>query len=380
VRYSYSATSREPYTVQEALSSPSWKAAMVDEYNALLQNKTWTFVPPSSSHNVIDCKWVFKLKYKIDGSVDRNKARLVAKGYKQRLGINYDDTFSPVVKPMTIRLVFSLAVSHGWVLRQLNVQNAFLHDILEEEVYMKQHGFVDSNLPSYRCKLNKALYGLKQATRAWYSRLSDKLQYLGFHPSHMDISLFHYHKGSVVIFLLVYVDNIIVASSSHATVTTLLQDLHGDFALKDLGPLHYFLGVEVKHTTEGLCLSQSKYTHDLLDSVGMLLCKDVTTPLPTTSKILAHEGVLLSPDDATNYRSIMGALQYLTFTRPDISFSVNKICQYLHASIMIHLTAVKHILQFLKHTLGMGLSIRQSSSTMVSAFFDVDWAGWTDGR
>jgi hypothetical protein len=217
---------REPYTVQGALFSPNWKTAMVDEYNALLRNKTWTLVPPASGRNVIDCKWVFKLKYKANGSVDRQKARLVAKGYTQLLGIDYDETFSPVVKPATIRLVISLAVSHGWVLCQLDVHNAFLHVILEEEVYMKQpHGFVDSNLPPYHCKLNKALYGMKQAPHTCYSRLSDKLQSLGFYPSQADISLFHYRKGSVVIFLLVYVDDIIVTSSSPTTVTTLLHDL-----------------------------------------------------------------------------------------------------------------------------------------------------------
>jgi hypothetical protein len=128
--------------------SPNWKVVMVDEYNALLRNKTWTLVPPASDHNVIDYKWVFKLKYKADGSMDHHKARLVAKGYKQRLGIDYDDTFSLVVNPATIRLVLSLTVSHGWVLHQLDVQNVFLHGILEEEVYMKQPpGFVDSNLP-----------------------------------------------------------------------------------------------------------------------------------------------------------------------------------------------------------------------------------------
>jgi hypothetical protein len=123
--------------VQEAMSSPSWKVMMIDEYNALMRNKTWTLVTLAYSRNVIDCKWVFKLKYKADGLVDHHKARLVAKGFKERLGIDYDDTFSLVVKLATIRLVLSLVVSQGWILRQLDVQNTFLHGILEEEVYMK---------------------------------------------------------------------------------------------------------------------------------------------------------------------------------------------------------------------------------------------------
>jgi hypothetical protein len=202
-----------------------------------MRNKTWTLVPPAPGRNIIDCKWVYKVKYKADEIVDRHKARLVGKGFKQRLGIDYDDTFSPVVKPMTIRLVLSLAVFQRWVLHQLNVQNVFLHGVLEEEVYMKQPpGFVNLDFPTYHYKLDKVLYGLKQAPFAWYSHLSDKLQSLSFMPSQANISLFYYRKGSVVIFLLVYVDDIIVASFSSAAVTALLRGLQGEFALKDLGP------------------------------------------------------------------------------------------------------------------------------------------------
>ena len=165
--------------------------------------------------NIIDCKWVYKVKRRADGSIDRYKARLVAKGYKQRYGIDYEDTFSPVVKAATIRLILSIAVSKGWTLRQLDVQNAFLHGVLEEEVYMRQPpGYVDKDRPNWVCKLDKALYGLKQAPRAWYARLCGKLETLGFVPSKADTSLFYYQKGQHTIFVLVYVDDIIVASSS----------------------------------------------------------------------------------------------------------------------------------------------------------------------
>jgi hypothetical protein len=315
---------------------------MNEEYNALMKNHTWRLVPPQPGRNLIECKWVYKIKHKADGSVDRHKARLVAKGFKQRLGIDYDDTFSPVVKPATIRLILSLAVSQGWVLRQLDVQNAFLHGILEEEVYMKQPpGFVNSAFLSYHCKLDKALYGLKQAPRAWYSRLSDKLQSIGFTPSKADISLFFYRKGKITIFLLVYVDDIIVASSSGTAVDALLRDLKDDFAVKDLGDLHYFLGIEVSQVSDGICLSQSKYTSDLLQRADMSSCKAAPAPLAASIKISAHEGEPLTSEESTKYRSIVGALQYLTLTCPDISFSVNKVCQYLHSPTSIHWTAVK---------------------------------------
>jgi histone deacetylase 1/2 len=138
VRYGFLAANGEPNTLAEALSDMNWKQAMDHEYQALLKNKTWHLVPPPSNANVIDCKWVYKIKRKPNGTIDRYKARLVAKGFKQRYGIDYEDTFSPVVKTATIRLVLSIAILRGWDLRQLDVQNAFLHGVLEKDVFMRQ--------------------------------------------------------------------------------------------------------------------------------------------------------------------------------------------------------------------------------------------------
>jgi histone deacetylase 1/2 len=246
---------------------------------------------------------------------------------------------------------------------------------------MKQPpGYEDKSKPHYLCKLDKALYGLKQAPRAWYSRLSMKLQSLGFRASRADISLFYYRKGNITIFLLIYVDDIIVASSSEKATHALLADLKSEFALKDLGELHYFLGIEVKKTRDGILLSQEKYISDVLKRAGMAGCKPVNTPMSTTEKLSAFEGDKLGPDDSSKYRSIVGALQYVTLTRPDISFSVNKVCQYLNSPSTTHMTAVKRILRYLHYTQQVGLRIRKSRSTLVSAFSDADWAGSLEGR
>jgi hypothetical protein len=203
----------EPKSVKEALADPRWKHAMDDEYAALMKNGTWHLIPGTQATNLIDYKWMFKVKHKVDSSVDRYTARLVAKGFKQRYEIDYEDTFSPVVKPAAIRLVLSIAISRNWCLRQLDVQNAFLHSVLKEKIYMKQPpGY--SSQSGLVGKLDKALYGLKQAPWAWYSRLSMKLIQLGFRASQADTSLFIYRHGKVQMFLLIYVDDIIVVASS----------------------------------------------------------------------------------------------------------------------------------------------------------------------
>jgi hypothetical protein len=246
---------------------------------------------------------------------------------------------------------------------------------------MKQRpGFQDPSHPDNHYKLDKALYGLKQAPRAWYSRLSLKLQALGFTSSKADISLFIYKKGATTIYLLVYVDDIIVTSSCLAAIDALLSDLKAEFPLKDLGHLHYFLGIEVNRLSDGILLTRTKYASDILRRAGMLDCKPITTPLSTSAKLSACDGDPLGPDDTSKYLSIMGALQYLPHTRPDLAFSINKVCQYLSTPTTFHWTTVKHILQYIKFTLGLGLKIRQSSSTLLSAFSDADWASCSDER
>jgi histone deacetylase 1/2 len=180
--------------------------------------------------------------------------------------------------------------------------------------------------------------------------------------------------------VLVYVDDIIVASSIPDATTTLLKKLNEDFALKDLGDLHYFLVIEVFKVQDGIILTQEKYANDVLERVGMTQCKLVSSPLSTSEKLSFYEESALGPKDATNYRSMVGALQYLTLTRPDISFAVNKVCQFLHAPTTVHWAVVKRILRYLKHSTSIGLKISRSPSLLVSAFSGADWVGCLDDR
>ena len=243
----------EPTCFSEAVKHAPWRTAMNVEFDALLRNGTWSLVPAHPSMNIVGCKWVFKLKHKPDGSIDRHKARLVAKGFNQVPGIDFVDTFSPVVKPITIRTILALAVSCRWSIKQIDIQNAFLHGFLDKEVYMKQPpGFVHPQYPHHVCKLHKALYGLKQAPRAWFSRLSSKLLELGFHGSLSDTSLFISHQAKFHLYVLIYVDDIIITGSSSQAVDSLILALGFDFAVKNLGDPLYFLGIEAHRSQDGL--------------------------------------------------------------------------------------------------------------------------------
>lgn len=239
-----------------ALQDENWKSAMHAEYEALLRNKTWSLVPLPSSQKLIGCKWVFRLKLKPNGDIDRYKARLVAQGYTQAYGLDYFETFSPVVKPETIRIVLSLAVSFNKPIRQLDVHNAFLHGDLMEEVYMKQPtGSESTSYPNQVLKLHKALYGLKQSPRVWFSNLSSCLLEWGLIASMADSSMFVLKSGLQVVIFLIYVDDILVTGNSLSFIQHYISALHDRFSLKDMGELSYFLGIQVVRTKDGLHLS-----------------------------------------------------------------------------------------------------------------------------
>jgi len=312
----------EPTSYKQASLDPLWVRAMESELQALQANNIWTEVDLPYGKKAISGKWVYKVKLKADGSLERYKARLVIRGNTQREGIDYTETFSLVMKMTTIRIILTLAAYRQWQIFQMDVNNAFLHGDLYEDVYMKMPEGIP-NPHNKVCKLQKSLYGLKQASRQWFAKLNEFLKQQGYLQSKNDYSLFLKSSDTHLTIVAVYVDDILVTGSNIDDIIILKQHLHSTFGIKDLGNLHYFLGFEVTHLPPGISLSQRKFTQDLLTDTGFATAKSVATPLPLHCKLSLDEGDLVQ--DPSHYRSIVGKLNFLTHSRPDLSYAIQTL-------------------------------------------------------
>jgi hypothetical protein len=261
----------------------------------------------------------------------------------------------------------------------MDVKNAFLHGQLQETVYCEQpSGFLDSTHPSHVCLLRKSLYGLKQAPRTWFQRFTHFITSIGFSASKSHSSLFIFNNGSSIAYLLLYVDDIILTANTTTLLHSIIDSLKHEFSMSDLGDIHHFLGINVHRTTEGLFLSQQQYALEILERAKMLQCNPIATPIDTRSKISAHDGSRVG--DPTLYRSLAGALQYLTLTRPEISYAVQQVCLFMHDPRDSHMQLIKRILRYIKGTSHFGLQLYKSSPFNLVAYSDADWAGCPDTR
>jgi hypothetical protein len=322
---------------------------------------------------VVSSKWLFKIKHVVDGSIEKYKARFVAHGFSQKEGIDYEETFTPVARYTSIRTIIALAAKMKWKLHQMDVKTAFLNDIIEEEVYIeKPQGFEVEDRKSHVCQLKKALYGLKQDPRAWYGRIDSFLTSLGFTKSKADSNIYFKIMENEPVILLLYVDDLFL-TREEKLIAKCKQRLASEFEMKDLGLMHYFLGLELWQSPKRIFLNQGKYMVEILKRFDMLECKSMNTPMEAKLKLLVDTSSDLI--DATLYGQIIGSLMYLKNTRPDICFAVKTLSQFLVEPRCVHLVATKHVMRYLKGTMDYGLSYDGDHDFTLSGYTDADWAG-----
>jgi hypothetical protein len=334
----------EPQKVFEALEDPDWVEAMHEELNNFERNKVWSLVEkPKDYRNVIGTKWVFKNKQDVNGIIVRNKAHLVYQGYSQVEGIDYGETFAPVVCLESICILLAYASHHNFKLQQMVMKSAFLNSPLHELVYVKQPlGFEDPNSPNHVYKLDKALYGLKQTPRAWYEHLKELLVDREFEIGQIDPILFIKKVNGELFICQLYVDDIIFYSSNKSFNDEFARLMTDKFEMSMMGELKFFLGFEVRQLRGGIFINQSKYTQDMLKRFKMdSEVNGSKTPMPTNVTLdLDPNG---SKVDQKLYRSMISSLLYLCASRPNIMLSVGIYARYQAAPKESHLMAVKRV-------------------------------------
>jgi hypothetical protein len=317
---------------------------MLVEMKSIEENGTWCLADLPPGCRAIGLKWVFKVKRDAKGDVVKHKARLVVKGYAQRRGIDYDEVFAPVARLDSVRLLIALAAQEGWKVHHLDVKSAFLNGDLQEEVFVEQPvGFIKHGREHQVLRLHKALYGLHQAPRAWYAKLDETLQSLGFIRCPSEPAIYTRRSGGQLI-IGVYVDDLVVTGTSLGDIEAFKTEMAIIFSMSDLGSLQYYLGIEVKQGADGIYLSQGAYVRKILEKNGLTDCNPCQFPMEPHLKLSKQSSEKIV--DKTAYRSVVGSLRYLVNTRPDIGFVVGYVSQFLEEPHEDHLAAVKHLALF----------------------------------
>jgi hypothetical protein len=339
-------------------------------------------VPRPKEKYVVTSKWLSKIKHVADGSIGKFKARFVARGFSQKEGIYYEETFAPVARYTSIRATMAITAKMGLKLHQMDINTVFLNGVIEEEVYVEQpQGFETHDSQTHVCRLKKVVYGLKQAPRTWYGRIDNFLMSLGFIKSKADSNLYYKIENDDQLILLLYVDDMFL-TRNEKLITDCKKKLASEFEMKDLGQMHYFLGLEVWQNPGEICLSQGKYVVEILKRFGMMDCKSMTTPMTTNPKLLCDtsseivDTTLYSANDS--FVDVFN--EYKANTRPDICFVVNTLSQYMVEPRHVHLIAAKHVMRYLKGTIEYGIKYDADCEFRLQGYSDSDWAGSVTDR
>ena len=354
-----------------------WMVAMKEELHMVEKNKTWQLVDKPQDRKVIGVKWVFRIKLNVDGSINKYKARLGVKGYAQIFGMDYSDTFAPVARLDTIRLLLAIAAQKGWKVYQLDVKSAFLNGFLQEEIYVEQpEGFVKKREEDKVYLLKKALYGLKQAPRSWYSRIDDHLQCLGFVKRVSESTLYIKHYEGDILVISLYVGDLLVTGNNAALIDEFKLEMMKVFEMTNLGLMTYFLGKEIKQSQDEVFICQKKYAKEILKKFHMEDCKSMSTPMNQKEKLSKEDET--EKVDGAHFRSFFGCLMYLSETRPDILNAVSILSRFMHCASEMHLKAAKRVMTYVKGTYNFGIKFTRSKEFKLVGFSDSDWGGSID--
>lgn len=350
-----------------------WEEAIKEELNSLLINNTWSLVPQPIDKNVVDSKWVFNIKNDIYGNPSKYKARLVARGFSQQYLMDYNETFAPVARIATFRLLLSFANQNNLMIHHMDVKTAFLNGNLTEEIYMRVPEGVKAS-SNQVCKLHKALYGLKQSARCWFKRFDEVLKRLEFNSSSVDPCLYFLDKGHVHknIYVILYVDDIVLVTANENTMKGFKAYLSNEFRMVDLQEIKLFLGIQIERNNQEISLNQSAYLKTVLSKFNMDECKAISTPLPTK---LDYDA--LNSDEAYDApsRNLIGCLMYVMLcTRPDLCVSINLLSRHQSKNSKILWQYLKRVLRYIKGTINIKLVYKQTNyQNILVGFVDSDW-------
>lgn len=377
----------EPTSYKEALASSDaskWRVAINDELSALAKNNTWTLTTLPPHKRTISAKWVFKIKCDAKGGIDRCKARLVAKGYLQRPGIDFNETFAPVVRYESVRVLLSVASYRDFEIGQFDIKTAFLNGELEEDIFMDIPEGVNVDNKNLVCKLNKSLYGLKQSPRQWNKRFNEFLKLHDFKSNEADHCVYHGSYGTDELILALYVDDGLIISSSKEAIQLVLSELKKQFEIT-IGDGTYFVGLEIKRDRDKreLFISQENYLCRVLNKFNMTTAKAVAIPFEAGAHLDAGEPLNVDEQlkmDNVPYRQAVGSLMFAaTVSRPDIMYAVSVVSRYLSNPKPVHWSAVKRIFRYLRGTTSLGITYGRSNTELVG-YTDSDYAGDSDTR
>ncbi|MCO5574355.1 hypothetical protein L7F22_028138 [Adiantum nelumboides] len=382
----------DPIHVDAALSSqeaPHSKQAMQSEFNFLVSNRTWTLVPPPPDRRIVSCKWLLKRKYAPDGSISRYKARLVARGFSQVAGKDYSETYSHVLSMVSFRILVALAAHYRLHIHQMDVQTAFLHGELDEEIYMQQPPhFVDTNDPTHVCRLYRSIYDLKQANRQWYYRFHHFMLQVGYTHLQSDPNIYTRITSAGFVIIGLYVDDLVPLASSLQLMIEAKFEISQAFPMTDGGPLHYCLGMEVtqdlNHGT--ISISQRQYTREVLAEYNMLNCNPSIIPMSVSQRLTldmcpstpAEQHAMVE----VPYRPSLGSVRYLvTCTRPDVCLDAGVHSRFMHNPGKVHWQSNKRMLNYLNHTNDFGITYHSSlnkDALRLIGWSDSNWGGDQD--